>query len=50
MPDQKLNININLNEIRYSRVSDIIDYKLEFMTQEFKNDGSNMADRNDKVT
>ena len=28
MTDQKLNLNINLGEIRYLEVPDIIDYKL----------------------
>ena len=28
MADQKLNLNINLGEIRYFGVPDIIDYKL----------------------
>ena len=35
MTDQKLNLNINLGEIRYLEVPEIIDYKM-FMTQKFK--------------
>ena len=30
MADQKLNLNINLGEIRYLEVPDIIDYKLDY--------------------
>ena len=44
MADQKLNLNINLGEIRYLEVPDITDYKSEFITQTFKNHGFNMAD------
>ena len=36
MVGQKLNLNINLGEIRYLEVPDITDYKLMFITQEFK--------------
>ena len=36
MADHKLNLNINLGEIRYLGVPDITDYKLEFITQKFK--------------
>ena len=36
MDDQKLHLNINLGETRYLGVSDITDYKLEFITQKFK--------------
>ena len=36
MANQKLNLNINLGEIRYLEVPDVIDYKLEFITQKFK--------------
>ena len=36
MTDKKLNLNINLGEIRYLGVSDITDYKLEFITQKLK--------------
>ena len=36
MADQKLNLNINLDKIRYLEVSDIADYKLELITQKFK--------------
>ena len=36
MADQNLNLNINLDEIRYSEVSDITDYKLEFITKKLK--------------
>ena len=32
MTDQKLNLNINLREIRYLWVPDFTDYKLEFKT------------------
>ena len=31
-----MNLNINLDEIRYLGVSDITDYKLGFITQKFK--------------
>ena len=34
MVDQQLNLNINSSEIRYLGVPDIIDYRLEFVTQE----------------
>ena len=30
------NLNINLDEIRYLGVTDITDYKLEFITEKFK--------------
>ena len=43
MTDQKLNLNINLGEIRYLEVSDIIDYKLVH-DSEIQNDGSNRLD------
>ena len=37
MPDQKLNLNINLGEIQYMElVPDITDYELEFITQKFQ--------------
>ena len=36
MADQKLNLNINLGKIRYLKVLDINDYKLEFITKKFK--------------
>ena len=36
MADQKLNLNINLGEIRYLKVPDITDYKLELIIQKFK--------------
>ena len=32
MTDQRLNLNINLGEIRYLRVPDITDYRSEFIT------------------
>ena len=35
MADQKLNLNINLDEIQYMG-ADITDYKLEFITQKFQ--------------
>ena len=31
-----MNQKLNLNEVRYLGVSDITDYKLEFITQKFK--------------
>ena len=34
--DQKLNLNINLDEIWYLGVPGIINYKLEFINQKFK--------------
>ena len=40
MTDQNLNLNINLGEIRYLEVPDIIDYKLVYHS-EIPNDGSN---------
>ena len=40
MTDKKLNLNINLGEIRYLEVPDIINYKL-FHDSEIQNDGSN---------
>ena len=43
MTDQKLNLNINLGEIRYSEVTDIIDYKWVH-DSEIQNDGSNRLD------
>ena len=43
MTDQKLNLNINLPEIRYSAVPDIINYKLVH-DSETPNDGSNRLD------
>ena len=43
MTDQKLNLNINLSEIRYLEVPDIINYKLVH-DSEFQNDGSNRLD------
>ena len=36
MAEQKLNLNINLGEIRYLEIPDITDYILEFITQKFK--------------
>ena len=36
MADQKLNLNINLGEIRYLQVPDITDYKLDLITKKFK--------------
>ena len=36
MAEQKLNLNINLGEIRYLVVPNFTDYKLEFITQKFK--------------
>ena len=37
MAHQKLNLNINLDEIQYiGLVPDITDYKLEFITQKFQ--------------
>ena len=45
MADQKLNFNINLDEIRYLGVPEITDYK--FIT-EIQNNGSNMVDWNNK--
>ena len=32
MTEQKLNLNLNLGEIRYLRVLDISDYRLVFIT------------------
>ena len=43
MTDQTLNLNINLGEIRYLEVPDIIDYKLVH-DSEIQNDGSNRLD------
>ena len=43
MTDQKLNLNINLGEIRYLEVPDIIDYKW-FHESEIQNSGSNRLD------
>ena len=40
MTDQKLNLNINLGEIRYLEITDIIGYKLVH-DSEIQNDGSN---------
>ena len=36
MADQKLNLNINLDEIRYLGVPNITNYKLGFITQKLK--------------
>ena len=36
MTDQQLNLNINLDKIRYIGVPDITDYRLEFITPEFE--------------
>ena len=41
--DQKLNLNINLGEIRYLGVPDITDYKLEHNSK-IQHNGSNMVD------
>ena len=43
MTDQKLNLNINLGEIWYLEVPDIINYKLVH-DSETQNDGSNRLD------
>ena len=43
MTDQKLNSNINLGEIRYLEVPDIIDYKWVH-DSEIQNDRSNRLD------
>ena len=43
MTDQKLNLNINLCEIRYLGVPDIIDYKLVH-DSEIQNNGYNRLD------
>ena len=43
MTDQKLNLNINLGEIRHLEVPDIINYKLDH-DSETQNDGSNRLD------
>ena len=43
MTDKKLNSNINLREIRYLEVPDIIDYKLVH-DSEIQNDRSNRLD------
>ena len=43
MTDKKLNSNINLREIRYLEVPEIIDYKLVH-DSEIQNDGSNRLD------
>ena len=43
MTDQKLNLNINLGEIRYLEVPDIIDYKWVH-DSEIQNDGFNRLD------
>ena len=43
MTDQKLNLNINLREIQYLEVTDIIDYKLVH-DSEIQNDGSDRLD------
>ena len=39
MADRKLNLCINLGEIRYLGVPDITDYKLDFITRKFKTMG-----------
>ena len=44
MTDRKLNLNINLDEIRYLEVPDIIDYKWVH-NSEIQNDGSNRLDK-----
>ena len=36
MANQQLNLNINLDEIRYLGVPNITDCRLELITQEFK--------------
>ena len=43
MSDQKLNLNMNLVEIWYLRIPDILDYKLVY-DSEIKNSGSNRLD------
>ena len=43
MTDQKLNLNINLGEVQYLKVLDIIDYKWVH-DSEIQNDGSNRLD------
>ena len=43
MTDQKLNLNINLGEIWYLEIPDIINYKL-VDDSETQNDGSNRLD------
>ena len=47
MADRKLNSNMNLGEIWYLGVPDITDYK-SVHDVEIQNNGSNMADRNNK--
>ena len=37
MADQKLNLNVNLGEIRYLKVPDITNYKWELITKKLKN-------------
>ena len=44
MTDQKINLNMNLGEIQYLKVLEIIDYKWVHDSQ-IQNDGSNRLDK-----